>query len=319
MTIKLKDTFYHVIKYKKTCIGTILMFHQINEINYDRLWYNEHLKISSEKLSRFIRNAKDKGCSFVSLDELAYIIKHKKRAKKIITITLDDGYENNYLNGSPIFNSLHVPYTIYVCTQLVEKQLFLWWYALEDIILKNDKIELSDGRTFICQNKEEKEQAFLDIRAIILQLQQHDLRSQMNALFLQYDLNKEPQSNSLGLTWEELRLLSQDPLCTIGNHSHSHLAFRECGKDEIISDIQFAQNLMFQKVGIQMQHFAFPFGEQTAVSQEDIELVKQLGFITSATTHNDLVRYHTSLLELPRIFVTERNLSDVLNRIVYEC
>lgn len=56
-----------------------------------------------------------------------------------------------------------------------------------------------------------------------------------------------------------------------------------------------------------MHHFAFPFGGTTAVSQHDIELVKRMGFKTSATTKDGLMCYGTDLLELPRLFVTERN------------
>ena len=76
---------------------------------------------------------------------------------------------------------------------------------------------------------------------------------------------------------------------------------------------------MEEKAGIKMKHFAFPFGEATAVSQHDVELVKELGFKTSATTNDGFVCYGTDLLELPRLFVTERNWKCVIDRIIENC
>jgi hypothetical protein len=68
-----------------------------------------------------------------------------------------------------------------------------------------------------------------------------------------------------------------------------------------------------------MNHFAFPYGEATAVSQHDIELIKGLRFATSATTKDGLVCYGTDLLELPRLFITERSWKCVIDRIVENC
>lgn len=68
-----------------------------------------------------------------------------------------------------------------------------------------------------------------------------------------------------------------------------------------------------------MKHLAFPFGEATAVSQHDVDLVKQMGFSTSATTRSDYVRYGTDPLELPRLFVTEKNWRSVIDGIVENC
>ena len=84
--------------------GAILMLHRIDTINPDRLWYNEHLKVSPDYLNGFLTYAKRKGFSFVSLDELVDIISKKKRARRILSITLDDGYKDNYLDAVADWN-----------------------------------------------------------------------------------------------------------------------------------------------------------------------------------------------------------------------
>ena len=42
-----------------------------------------------------------------------------KRGKKFVSITLDDGYANNYEIAYPIFKKYHVPFCIYVCKGMI--------------------------------------------------------------------------------------------------------------------------------------------------------------------------------------------------------
>ena len=202
---------------------------------------------------------------------------------------------------------------------MVKCEMLYWWEILEQLVLSHDKIILSDGRSFLCTNKEEKENAFLDIREIIINLPQNQLEDNLKRLFANYDINYKYGNKCLGLTWEQINDLNKSYLATIGNHTFSHHAFTGSSDNEIISDILLANAEMERNTGLNMQHFAFPFGEANAVSTHDIELVKQLGFRTSATTKEDFVRYKSNPLDLPRFFVTEKNWKQVIDKIIEFC
>lgn len=299
-------------------IGALLMLHRIDTPNPNGIWYNQHLKMSPPELEKMVMYARKHGCTFISLDELSESIS-KKNVRRCIVVTLDDGYRDNYINGAPLFRKLNVPYTIYVCTKMVKGGMLYWWEILEKLVLEQDKIVLADGRSFNCSTKEEKEQAFLDIREVILKLPQSSLLEGLKTLFKNYDINYGYGNDELGLTWEQIRELSKEPLCTIGNHTYSHSAFTGLTDEEIKKDINYAASEMKNNVGIDMHHFAFPFGEATAVSKHDVELVKHFGFKTSATTNDGLICYGTNLLELPRLFVTEKNWKNVIDRVIKNC
>lgn len=300
-------------------IGGILMLHRVDTPDADGIWYNEHLKMSPKVIEEMVIYARTHRCEFVSLDEMADAIRKKKDVRRLIAITFDDGYRDNYINGTPLFHRLNVPYTIYVCSKIVKGEMLYWWEILEKLVLDNNEILLADGHKFDCSTKENKERSFLDIREIILKLPQNDLREEMEKLFSNYKIDYDYGNDSLGLTWEQLGKLKNDKFATIGNHTYSHLAFTGCTDEAIVWDIDHAAQEMMERAGIEMKHFAFPFGEATAVSQHDIELVKQLGFKTSATTKDGLVCYGTDPLELPRIFVTEKNWKLVIDRIADNC
>lgn len=300
-------------------IGGIIMLHRVNLPDVEGIWYNQHLKMSPRSIERMVNYARCQKCRFVSLDEMVEAIRKKKNVRRWIAVTLDDGYSDNYVNGKPVFDKMLIPYTIYVCTKMVKGEMLYWWEILEQLVLKNDRIELSDGRVYDCSTKELKEKSFLDIREVIMKLPQRQLFEKMSELFANYDIDYNFGNDSLGLKWENLRELSKDPLCTIGNHTYSHSAFRGCKDEEIVADIKMASDEMEKNVGLKMCHFAFPFGEATAVSQHDVDLIKKIGFKTSATTNDGLVCYGSDLLEFPRLFVTERNWKQVIDRIVANC
>ena len=317
--VRIKNCINRFLRRPYIPIGGVLMLHRVDIPNTEGIWYNEHLKMSPEVIEEMVNYARAHKCRFVSLDEMADAIRKKKDVRRLIAITLDDGYRDNYVNGTPVFRGLNVPYTIYICTKMVKGEMLYWWEILEQLILMHDEIVLNDGRTFDCSTKENKEQVFLDIREVILKLRQDKLGEQLKELFANYDIDLQLGNDHLALTWEQIKELGKEPLATIGNHSYSHLAFTGCTDDEICTDIKHAADEMRANTGIEMQHFAFPFGEATAVSQHDIDLVKRLDFKTSATTKDGFVCYGTNPLELPRFFVTEKNWKQVIDRIVANC
>lgn len=303
--------------------GAIIMLHRIDKPDENGIWYNEHLKMSPYIIEKMAEYARSRGCEFVSVEEIVRPRRFWEQPRKLIAVTLDDGYRDNYLYGSPTFVKLNIPYCIYVCTKMVESNMLYWWEILEQLCVNESIINLRllDGseKSIDCSTKQKKEQAFLAIREIILKLPQVNLLEQLEVLFSKYDIDYNYGNGLLGLTWEQIRELMKDPLCTIGNHTYSHDAFTGCTDDAIKSDIARAANIMKEKTGFEMSHFAFPFGEASAVSKHDIELVKNFGFKTSATTKDGLICYGTDALELPRLFVTEKNWKQVIDRIVNCC
>ena len=323
---KIKISIFNALSFARrlfccspTPIGAIIMLHRVDAPEENGIWYNQHLKMSPGTIEDMVRYAWSHKCKFISLDEMTEVIRKKKRKRRLIILTLDDGYQDNYQYGYPVFRKLGIPYTIYICTKMVKSEMLFWWDILEQLVLKQNQVILSDGRSFDCSTKAKKEQSFLDIREIILKLPQDNLKLRLQALFVKYEINWEYGNDFLGLSWEQLGELKNDPFATIGNHSYSHKAFTGLTDDEIKVDINKAASEMRVNTGIEMSHFAFPFGEATAVSQHDVELVKELGFKTSATTNDGFVCYGTDLLELPRFFVTERNWKQVIDQVIMNC
>lgn len=119
-------------------LGRILMLHRVVEQRSEG--ENRELEITPEFLEQTIRDYKQKGCRFVSIDEVCEILEKGKVDKPFVCLTFDDGYRDNYTNALPILKKEQVPFAIYVTTGFVDNKLSMWWYPNERLGLSRDEL-----------------------------------------------------------------------------------------------------------------------------------------------------------------------------------
>lgn len=292
-------------------IGAILMLHRISPFEKGGLSPNENMKVSPEFLETFIKQSRKKGYTFISLDELYEILTKRKKAPKLLVLTFDDGYKDNYEIAYPLLKSKNVPFAIYITTSFLDRSAVLWWYIIEDIILKNDYIELSDGERYSCKNFQEKEITFLKIREKIIINGNIDIIETLKKLFSKYDIDwisiNKMICEKLYLSIEDVKKLSQDTLVTIGSHTKNHYPLSRLPKDKVYEEITVANRELEQLIHKKIEHFAYPFGSHIEVGEREFNIVKEIGFKTATTTRRGTIYYeHVNYLCcLPRIMFAE--------------
>ena len=98
-------------------IGEVWQLHRVtNEQSVQER--KRSYEITPTRLESLISEYQRKGYEFITIAEVAERMRGK-RGKKFISITLDDGYANNYEVAYPIFKKYHVPFCIYVCTGMI--------------------------------------------------------------------------------------------------------------------------------------------------------------------------------------------------------
>ena len=189
-----------LLRYERPGCGTVYMLHRVCPHNLVGLYPNENLKVSHEFLERFIIK-KRKRYDFISLDSLAEIIHSGIKPKRpFICFTLDDGYKDNLEYAAPIFEKHKVPYAIYVTTCFPDRTAFLWWFILEDIILNNSSIKLSNGTIFSAKNKDEEEETFLAVRTVLLENSKADFKETFYSLLAYYTQQNSFDLNTYALS-----------------------------------------------------------------------------------------------------------------------
>ena len=289
-------------------IAVIFMLHRVVPFEKNRLFANENMKVSPKFLEKIILELKDKGYEFISLDELYDILQNQQKVDKKIILTLDDGYKDNYEIAYPIFKKHNVPFTIYLTTSFPDRNALLWWYVLEDLIIENDELVVEDMR-YICKNYEDKNRVFLVIRDKILKLDQKNLLNELNNLFKSYKIDWFSKNEELCMSWEDVLNLSKDSLCTIGGHTKNHYAFNKLSEDEIIDEVEGANKKIEEKIGKDIEHFAYPFGSINEVESREFEIMKRFHFKTVTTTRKgNIYLEHKKFIDccLPRIMLVDK-------------
>ena len=100
----------------------ILMYHSIS-------YGKGTFFVTPENLAKQMEYIKRNGYEVITLDELVSSIKDKRRLKRNkVVITIDDGYEDNFIYGYPVFKKFGFPATIFIATDFIgNKKGFLNW------------------------------------------------------------------------------------------------------------------------------------------------------------------------------------------------
>ena len=282
-----------LLHYERPGFGTVYMLHRVCPHDPNALYPNENLKISPDFLEKFILK-KQKKYDFISLDSLADRLtsaggqtteQPNNRTKPFICFTLDDGYKDNLQYAAPIFEKYNVPYTIYVTTCFPDRNAFLWWLTLEKIIQNNSKINLSNGKVFSAKTKDEKEETFIAVRAILLENTQKEFQEAFYSLLENYKDETFLDPNEYLLSWDDIRAMADSRLCTIGAHTKNHLALNKLDEKTALDEIKRGKEELENKIGKPVLHMAYPYGSQAEVSEREYAFAKKCGFRTATISY----------------------------------
>lgn len=119
-------------------LGRVMMLHRV--VEQRSTGENRELEITPDFLEQTIKDYKQKGFRFVSIDEVSVILEKGKVGKPFVSITFDDGYRDNYTNALPILKKEQVPFTVYVTTGFIDNKQSMWWYPNERLGLSRDEL-----------------------------------------------------------------------------------------------------------------------------------------------------------------------------------
>lgn len=303
-------------------LGHILCFHRVLPKDKSaRIVANSGMEISPDKLVYIINFFLQRNYQVISPDELHKILTEKiKPEKKFIVITFDDGYVDNYQYAYPLLKKLGIPFTIYVVTDFPDHKALMWWYFLEDYIIKNNKVTwlMDDKEVFFdTTTPEEKEILFLKLRLLMLSSSEFQVKMFVKNFmgFSDESIHEFVVDNSL--SWAQIIQMSNDPLVTIGSHTISHKPLSKLTEKNVCEAMLQSKQIIEQKTGKPVWHFAYPYGSYNEISPREIINAEKAGFKTSVTLlqGNVFSRHRLFTQQLPRIPLGEKADLALLNNV----
>lgn len=281
-------------------LGEILMLHRVTN---DRsiLAENRILEVTPGFLEATILKYKSQGYRIVSLDDVFEQIILKKKVKgKFVCFTLDDGYKDNYETAYPVFKKYDCPFTIFITTDFPDKKGLLWWYQLENILLKTDKLKLADGSIYACTTAEEKNKTFRTIREKIFSLQPDNMQQTLQKLFgeeFPYD-----EMNKYSLSWANIKELAREPLCTIASHTVSHPALDALPESCVRAQLEDSKKKLEAAISKPVKYLAYPYGRY---NNKVAAMAAEYGYNMAVLANGGLVRERETVFELKRNILVE--------------
>ncbi len=221
----------------------------------------------------------------------------EKIAKRLrVAFTLDDGWQDNYVNARPILREHGIPATVFLCTGLTGERM-PFWPERARMALRRCLFERCGKRseTLIEALIESLKYCSPEARdAHIRMLRGPDTGSGTAGSY----------EGDVTLTWEQVRIMHGEGV-RFGSHSHSHPILTTVPLEEMAREIRTSKQAFEEMLGTECDVFAYPNGDW---SPEIREAVAACGFRYAFTTERGAWLASSDPLSIPRANVQQQDL-----------
>ena len=286
-------------------LGAVLMLHQVTPEPARQFDPNGILRVTPDFLDAAIRQIKSEGYEFVSMDEARLRVLDPARARPFVAMTLDDGYRDNRIHAQPVFARHKVPYCVYVPTRFADGAGDMWWETFEAVITTGRPLTVvknGERRTFACGSTEEKRKAWGALYWWLRGPDEDVTRSRALDLCAQAGVDPTAPARKI-MTWDELKQLAEDPLCTIGAHTVNHYSLAKLDSARCFEEIASGKQGLEDRLGRPVHHLSYPYGSAADCGPREFSLAKEAGFETGVTTYKGLLfpAHRDHMFGLPRL------------------
>jgi peptidoglycan/xylan/chitin deacetylase (PgdA/CDA1 family) len=238
------------------------------------------------------------------LDKLArYLKQGKALPKKAVVITLDDGYQDNYLHAYPILKKHHVPATIFLTTGHIGTERLFWYNKVKYIIKATRLVKANLGNlgNFRLQSRSDRFNAGSAIVKGLSRIAEGErntvIKELAGALKVKVpdDLGKKTM-----LSWSEVREMSHHGI-TFGAHTVSHPILTTLPLSQAKREIAQSKKDIEEKLGQTVTAFAYPSGGPGDFNSRIANLVRESGFLCAVTAVPHWISPKAKIYELGRM------------------
>jgi peptidoglycan/xylan/chitin deacetylase (PgdA/CDA1 family) len=281
--------------------GVIFAFHSI--IDNDSFYPDHTLRCPVGKLEWILCRLRKQQLDFVTLDEAVERLSALS-ARPFVTFTFDDGFADNLTKALPVMEKFAAPFTVYVPTGMIRRDVDAWWFGIAELVRLHDEIEVPTLGRLRCADQASKQRVYSAIESAI-----HDnfellpaIREVLDAANIKIPVLVDREA----LTERQLRTLSQHPLVTIGGHSATHPNFKRAPPAAVRTEMTRNREFLEELIEKPVIHQAYPFGHAGACGVREAEISRSLGFRTAVTTRAGTLfpAHRDHLHALPRVCLT---------------
>jgi peptidoglycan/xylan/chitin deacetylase (PgdA/CDA1 family) len=216
--------------------------------------------------------------------------------RRYVNFSVDDCYRDTFELVVPVFRRHGVPVTLYVTTGIPDATLPLWAAGLEDTLLHRDRVMVDDD-VLELTTPEQRRSAYARLAS---SWDGPEAGRHYAAFCAANGIDIDAMHWKHAVSWDMLQALANDPLVEIGAHTVSHARISALSAEAALSELEQSRQRLEARLGIDVRHFAFPYGRGGDCGPRDFALARQAGFSSAATTRKGLIRPGQDAFSFPR-------------------
>jgi ubiquinone/menaquinone biosynthesis C-methylase UbiE/peptidoglycan/xylan/chitin deacetylase (PgdA/CDA1 family) len=292
----------------------ILMYHgftdKTDEIGIEN-HQGKHLDISRfDEEMRYLKNHHNP-------ISLPYFIRAFKDGRPIpdnsVIVTMDDGYESNYVLAYPILKRYGIPATIFITTDFVQNNKYLWVDRIEYAISRTEEKTLTcdvygKAYSFDLSTRGSKMRADnkvrsllkrlpLDVRSAIVEGIEEQLRERLSTIITPNIYRP--------LQWGQVREMVDSDLVTIGSHAHNHIALAKCKGSQAEDELTISKEIIETHTERICDIFCYPNGAIGDFNARTKSYLKSAGYLCGLINVPGFNSTRSDIFQLKRFGLSE--------------
>ena len=252
--------------------------------------------------------------------------------ERVVAVTFDDGYADNFLEAKPVLEAYHSPATVFVSTALLNRDREFWWDELERVLLLARsvpaRLRVTVGGRIMewpldeCAAKLPHQhpehatwnvtsaitpapcyQAYRDMHRLLRPLGFEEQERILTELRAQVGCDEKARSGYRAMQEEEVRQLAASGLIDIGAHTVTHPVFATQSTEVRRYELLESKGRLQTVVGACVTSFAYPFGGPSDIGDTSPDLIQEAGYEVACSTIPHPVTLTSDRWRLPRYLV----------------
>ncbi len=204
-----------------------------------------------------------------------------------VSVTLDDGYRDNFLNAFPILQRHSIPATIFLTTSAIGSTRQLWHDDVFSAFRETTQPALEafgperiGGPLSTVEDRLRLQQVVL---SYVRRLSEADRSAAVARLRDALRVGEPREAPGLMLSWDEVRAMSRAGI-RFGSHTASHPILSRAGRSLAQREIEESKRTIEERLGVPVDGFAYPNGSRADFLPETKDLLREAGYAYAVTT-----------------------------------